>query len=409
MTNNCILKKKNTLLFIYNSYNDPLFKGNLFVFIENEASRPNHKLYLITFEQEKYKLSKEQIKTEKTYLARKNIFWYPLTYHSGGLVLLKKIYDLLVSFFLVVYLRLMFNCQAIISLGTVSAGYSLVFSKLLAMRYYAYQFEPHSEFMADFGIWKKTSISYKLLHLFEQLTERSAHIISTGTHAMMGRLEGSKARVYLLPSCVNEQKFKFSEQGRAEIREMQKIGDRKVFLYLGKFGGVYLTKEIIRLFSAIYDQDPFSFFMVITPNDKDEIKDWFTENKIPNTAYFLAESPYAKVQDYISAADFGIVAIPSLPSQKYRSPIKVGEYLCCGLPYLVCEGVSEDDIVAENSNVGVVVKEFSKEELIRVYPKIKGFFQEDSHVLRERCRKAGINYRGLDKFRPVFNQILAEI
>jgi hypothetical protein len=228
----------------------------------------------------------------------------------------------------------------------------------------------------------------------------------------MKRMEqwGTKAKVYKLPSCVDETKIFFRPEGRQRVRAKYGIpADRPVVLYLGKFGGIYYDREIAVMLRALQNLNPALFFLIVSPDAPEHIAGLMQGENLTAGSYAITRSPYEQVQDYLSAADFGLVAVPALPSQQFRSPIKVGEYLCCGLPYLVCAGVSEDDLVAEKYDVGVVVKNYSEAEAIRVYPQIERFLVADKEPLRARCRAAGIAYRGMSQFLPTAAEIFAQL
>jgi hypothetical protein len=246
----------------------------------------------------------------------------------------------------------------------------------------------------------------------ERLSGMHADILSTGTVHMMNRMRewNSPAKVYKLPSCVDETKIYFRPEGRERVRASYGIpADKQVILYLGKFGGIYYDREIAVLFRVFQQQNPDLFFLIVSPDTPAHINGLMQAEGLPDSCYTITRSPYEQVQDYISAADFGIVAVPALPSQKFRSPIKVGEYLCCGLPYLVCAGVSEDDLVAEKFGVGVVVNEFSEAEAIRVYPQVRQLLTREKTQLRQQCREAGIAYRGLSQYLPTADEIFAQL
>jgi hypothetical protein len=119
---------------------------------------------------------------------------------------------------------------------------------------------------------------------------------------------------------------------------------------------------------------------------------------------------YEEVKDYISSADIGLSGVPPTPAQKYRSPTKVAEYLLCGLPYITCKGVSEDDIYASEKNVGVVLESFNRKDVIEKLNDINVILSEEKESLRSRCRKVGIDYRGksnVDKLlKEIFNEII---
>lgn len=406
------MKTRSVIVFVYNSSQDPLFKGNLLLFLQHAGRQQSDlRLHLITFEQTQYLLSAEAQEQQRAAWAAENIIWHPLRWHSGSFKLFKKAYDLLVGLLLCLRLRLN-GARSIMGLGTVAGSFAFMIAKLLGLRYYGYQFEPHSEFMLDCNVWPESSLAYRGLHYVEGLTSRHADILSTGTQHMMTRLaaEGSPARTYLLPSCVDEQRFQFTAAGRAAVRARYGLQDsQRVVLYLGKFGGIYYDAEIGEFFAALRQQQPDLHLLVVTPDPVAHVTAVMVGAGLPADSYTITRSAYEEVPSYISAADFGLVAVPPLPSQRYRSPIKVGEYLCCGLPFLVCEGVSEDDIVARQYGVGVVVSGYTTAEAQRVLPEITRFLTADKAELRARCRQAGIAYRGLTQFIPVADDIFRQL
>ncbi|MBC6697797.1 glycosyltransferase family protein [Hymenobacter puniceus] len=411
-----IAKAKNVrsmVVYIYNSFDDPLFKGILLPFMEHAASeQPDLHFHLITYEQHDWPLTEAQRAEIRTVLSRYNIEWYPLVWHSGNFKIVKKAYDLLIGFFLVLKLRLFGKIGSIGGLGTISGSFAFIIAKLLGLKFFGFWHEPHSEFMRDFNIWPINSVAYRGLNYMEKISGRYADVLTTGTDHMINRLKasGSQAALFKLPSCVNENRFRFNQAGRDRVRNLLPVNDNTpVILYLGKFGGIYYDQEIGVLFSELHKLNSNLFFFIVSPDAVDHITEVMTQAGVPQTHYSIKRSPYSEVQDYISAADFGIVAIPALSAQKYRSPIKVGEYLCCGLPYLVCRGVSEDDTVAEQYNVGVTVADFSESEIRKAYPAIEQFLTEDRVPLRNRCREAGIQYRGISNYLPVAEQIFSRV
>ncbi|MET4106911.1 hypothetical protein [Hymenobacter sp. UYP22] len=407
------MKLRHVIVYVYNSFDDPLFKGNLLLFLQHVGrQQPDLRLHLITYEQQDYALNEEQVAQVRSNLATYNIEWHPLQWHSGNFKLIKKAYDLLVGFLLVLKLRIVVGARSIGGLGTVAGSFAFMMAKVLGLRYYGYQYEPHSEFMLDCHVWPKSSLAYRGLNYMERVSGMNADILSTGTVHMVNRLQewGTTAKVYRLPSCVDETKIFFRPEGRQRIRAHYGIpADKQVVLYLGKFGGIYYDREIAVLFRVFLQHNPKLFFLIVSPDAPAHIAGLMQAEGLPEASYTITRSPYEQVQDYISAADFGVVAVPSLPSQKFRSPIKVGEYLCCGLPYLVCAGVSEDDLVAEKYDVGVVANNFSEAEAHRVYPQVEQLLNQEKTQLREKCRAAGIAYRGLSQYLATADTIFAQL
>lgn len=413
------MKLRPVIIFVYNSSSDPLVQGGFQQILLHVArQQPDLRLHLITYEQAQYALSPGQQQAQRARWQAAGIEWHPLTWHSGRLMPLQKIYDLLLGFGLCLRLRVGVGARSIMAFGTLAGGISLFIAKLLGLRYYGYQYEPHSEFMLDCRVWAPESFAYRSLHFLEGLSARHADILSTGTRHMLARLQrqGSPARLYLLPSCVDETRFQFSAEGRAQVRARYGLReDQAVFLYLGKFGSIYYEQEIADFFAVLRQQIPTAggvgvpHLLVVTPDAPAYVAGLMQRAGLPQSSYTITRCAFEQVPAYISAADFGLVAVPPTPAQRFRSPIKVGEYLCCGLPYLTCRGVSEDDRVAEEANVGVAVAEFSTAEAYRVAPRIAAFLAEDDATLRPRCRQAGVAYRGLRQYLPTAEEIFAQL
>lgn len=396
------MELKPALVFIYNSFSDPLFKGNLFQHLLVESKKNRFKFIILSFEQEDYQLSKAEEDRLKKELLTLNMLWYPLKWHSGRFILLKKLYDGMNALLMVLKLHLKFKPKVIISLGTLAGSFSFILKTIFSYKHYAYQHEPHSEFMLDFGIWKKSSFSYRILNYLERKTVHSAEIISTGTDLMVSRLkkEGVKGLIFKLPSCANDELFRIDINKRIEIRNKLGLSDaNKAFIYVGKFGGIYYKDEIFEIISELNRLIDDFFIIILSPDDAGWIKKKLIGKNIGQ--FHVDKVPYERVYEYLNAADMGISAIPGYPSQKFRSPIKVGEYLLCGLPYLTNEGVSEDDIIAQNFNVGIVLNEFSKKEVIDKIDNIKLHLNEKNLKLRQ----IGLNYRGLSKYQLTSGEI----
>ncbi|MEY3398275.1 MAG: hypothetical protein RL220_869, partial [Bacteroidota bacterium] len=104
--------------------------------------------------------------------------------------------------------------------------------------------------------------------------------------------------------------------------------------------------------------------------------------------------------------DVGVVAYADVPSRRYCSPTKVGNYLMCGLPFMVQEGTSEDDILVNQSATGLVVRDFLPESAAEVASGIRQLMSRDRAKLREICRQVGLENRGnqrtVEVLRPIF-------
>jgi hypothetical protein len=397
----------NYLALIYNSYRDPLFQNLMLEYLKEQFVRhPNYTFHLITFEQKKYALSAPEIRKENAILSGLGIQWTPLTYHSGRLMLSKKLFDFTAALYKSAQITFRHRPKMIIAFANTSAAISVVLSKLLGLDMMVYSYEPHSEFLAEFGVWKKSGFKYKLLSRLENAAARRSKYILTGTKYMVEALSGkTKARVLRAPSAVDHNVFKFRPDGRESLRKKFRLNGKKVMVYVGKFGGIYYENEIADFFAAVHDSDPNWFLVVLTPEAPGKVESCLARLTKGSFLFTEAHTPN-EVSEWLSAADIGLNAIPPHPSQKFRSPVKVGEYLLCGLPYITCVSVSEDDLWANECKVGVVVPNLSYESGEDCTDEILSLLSESPTELRSRCRETGRKYRSIERVHQAFDEAL---
>ena len=406
------LKEKTFFTLIYNSYADPLYQNLVHEYLQHQTKENiNYRVQLVTFEQEKYRIEKEEKEAIKMDLREKGILWHPLTYHSGEFMFIKKFYDLLSAFWQLGKIQMVHKPKLILAFANTSAAISLLFSRIFRTKLMVYSFEPHSEFMVEFGIWKETGWRNRLLRFLENKTANYADYILTGTSHMKKRLDSiAKGEVHRAPSSVDESKFSFDKDARLQKRSSLGWGEHKIMIYTGKFGGIYYDEEITALCDLLHRKDPSWRFIFLTPSDHQYIWDQIDKCSVPRESFMISESHGSEeMSEWLSAADIGLSAIPPLQSQKFRSPVKIGEYLLCGLPYITCKGISEDDEIAISAQVGVVVESLKTQDLVHLNENIDHLLSVDEEEMRRRCRAAGINYRGRAQVDQLFSEIFAKV
>lgn len=396
-------------VFFYNRLFDPLIMGNFWVFISDIQTRlpGQFQFHFITYETDAHPLTEMQ-RDRLAEMQRMGVDWTPLRWHPGAGAR-SKITDILAGFRAVVRQRAK-GCRHVVSYNSVAGSFCYLYARVLRMRLYMYSYEPHSEYSLDNGMLSDSSLQYRVLHALEHRAAHFAAVISSGTRFMQERLEQDwkvKARFFKIPSVTDERKFAFDGTVRAERRaELGLAENCKVLLYPGKFGDLYYDVEIARMFRCLLDEDPTMFFLILTPQPADTVAAMFKDAGVPAESYMVRSADYDAVQTWFWAADFGVIAVPAGPSKRFISNIKVGEYLCAGLPFLITEGVSEDYLFAREKDVGVVVKDFDEPSIRAAWPQMRALFNEDPAALRDRCTQAGRAYRGVETLQPRFEEAL---
>ncbi len=403
------MKQPTVAIYLYNRLFDPLIQSNFWLYIKdylNDASSPV-RFHLITYEDPSFPLTAEQQALVADWKSR-GLEWTALTWHPG-MSLKQKAADLLNGLKLLARLRLK-GIRHVMTLGSVAGTFGYVCAQALGMRLYLYQFEPHSEYSIDNGMWRQDSLQYKISRFLEKRAARFASVIASGTKFMQERVQQTwkvKGRFVKIPTVANDRKFLFDPKIRDEVRaELGLAPDTHVLFYPGKFGGLYYREETAWMFRWLHDLEPRLHFLIITPHDDEEVIALFDRASVPRSAYTIRHSDYADIHRYYFAADFAVIAVPPGPSKLFISNIKVGEYLCAGLPFLITRGVSEDYLYAENQDVGVVVNDFVKDEVEAAWPRMKAYLEMDPEARRRHCREVGLDYRGFEVLNPRFRSAI---
>lgn len=404
--------KTKIIIFLYNRLFDQVNQSNFWLYIIDylQDELNPYQFHVVSYEDYNFPLTDSQNILLKKWQDQ-GLEWTPLKWHQGK-ELNKKFFDLFNGFLIVSKLRFK-GYKYIVTLASVAGTFAYIYSLILKLQLFMYSFEPHSEYCIDNKIWSEYSPQYKISLYLEEQAAKSAKVIASGTIFMQQRLENewkTKATFFKLPTVVNDTKFIFNEQDRIETRTKLGISEDKWMLYYpGKFGDLYYREAFAWMYKWLREEDPRLHLLIVTPHTDEEVKALFDLAQVSSLDYTVTHSDYADIHKYASASDFAIISVPPGPSKKFISNIKVGEYLCAGLPFLITRGVSEDYIYAEQRNVGVVVDDFIEVEIKKAWPQIKHFLEMDVIKRRQHCREVGVEYRGFENLNKIFKAALESL
>ncbi len=404
--------KPKIIIFLYNRLFDPLIQSNFWLYINDflEDEHNPYDFHVITYENEAFPLSEEEKQRVEKWKSQ-GLEWTALKWHQGS-GLKEKGIDLFNGFKTVTKLRLK-GYNHIVTLGSVAGTYAYTYAVSLRMKLFLYQFEPHSEYAIDNGMWGVESTQYKISHFLEKRAALFATTIASGTVFMEERVKEvwrSKADFIRIPTVANDKKFIFNQQERDETRKALGFDeDTWVLYYPGKFGDLYYKEAFAWMYKWLKEEEPRLHMLIVTPHSDEEVKALFDAAGVVPHDYTIVHTSYDEIHKYHFAADFAIISVPPGPSKKFISNIKVGEYLCAGLPFLITKGVSEDYIYATEKDVGVVVDDFTKEHIKKAWSEIKSYLERDKDALREHCREVGLAYRGFEVLNEKFKEALVSL
>jgi glycosyltransferase involved in cell wall biosynthesis len=404
---------KNILTLTYWSYKDPLIQNYTLpsLRIIRKLISSDSQIYLVTFENSFYEMNKKELEEETKNLKKEGIILVSFKYSNFGLsALLNAIYCVLKLSVLITVKKINYIHCFCTPAGSIGYFLSIITDKPLVLDTY----EPHAESMVENGTWEKNSIAFRILFKMEKLqTQRAMAAIALSSgfkEYALQKYDLIPKKFYVKPSCIDLDIFKkHSEEKISRIKTQLNLQDKIIGLYVGKLGGIYLTKEIFDLFKAASDLwgDKFTA-IVISRTSKEEIEllsqqSQVSSDKIISISDFIS---LHELINYMSIADFAVNAVKPVPSKRYCSPIKDGEYWAMGLPIIIPPGISDDSDIIRENNIGSVITSFSEEGYQEAIKKIDALIKNtDKKILHDKIRKIAEDHRSYKRAETIYQEI----
>lgn len=414
--NNLTLEGK-SLYICYFGLREPLVQTQVLPYIR-QLCKGGVKISLLTFETKPDKnWTDEELKNEKQKLSDEGIDWHFLTYHKRPTVP-ATVFDILNgAFFVWKFIRrespdiIHARIHVPAAMGAIAKKLSVKKPKLL---FDIRGFFP--EEYTDAGRWKKDGWIYRSVKKVEKwlfnesdgfviLTERAREILFPESKET--GFDKSGRPVEVIPCCVDFNGFEgVDENKRREIRKKLNLDDRFVIIYVGSFGGWYMTEEMMEFFAAARKSNPKAFALILTQREREKVIEKLVAKGFSKDDFLVAGVHPSEIPGYLSASDAALSFIEACYSKQASSPTKIAEYLAGGLPVILNPGVGDLDDLIVTDKVGIIVKDFNEESYLRVLSQV--YFLQNEEAFSERCRRSakerfdlidvgGTRYRNLYK------------
>ena len=265
-------------------------------------------------------------------------------------------------------------------------------------------YEPHAEAMVENGYWKRSHHGYRILSFFEKKQAQRARWIIAANSGMRDYVR--KRYNYIIPqeiffakpACVDLEQFKPNEAERIDIRkELGYAPNHIVCIYAGKFGGIYLEKETFEFYRAAYDHWGKNFrILLLTSQSNEYIEEKCREAGVPFETVKILFVPHSDVPRYMQAGDFGICPVKPVPTKRYCTPVKDGEYWAMGLPVVITNNISDDSDIIRQNEIGAVLEDLSPKSYAEAVKKMDCLLQQDKTQLQKKIRLMAERHRNYE-------------
>ena len=256
----------------------------------------------------------------------------------------------------------------------------------------------------DFGGWNPDGRAYRALRSIEAAALRRADVVLALTEQAKHLLAERSGDGTLPERCVVVSNGKDAEvfgvgspASRAAMRDQLGLDlSAPMVVYAGSFDDEkYNASRVVAFFRSVLQLRADAHLLILTgsPALAREMTD---RASLPEESYTVRRVAPLDVPAYLAVGDVGLAFIEPALSMRAVAPIKVGEYLLCGLPVFATSGVGDLDDQLDGS-VGCLTDTLTDESLVEAARWVVDDVLPDREAFRQRCRRRGLEQFSLER------------
>jgi len=407
-----------TFYICYFGIREPLVQTQVLPYLRQLQSE-NLRVSLLTFEPNLHRAwTANQLAQQRAALSAEGLTWHYLPYHKWP-SLPATIYDMAAGAWTILGIMRREGVDILHARNHVPAVMSAVARKFRGghLVFDIRGFMP--EEYTDAGVWPENGYLYRGLKTVERhllrvsdafvlLTERAREIVFPGCDDAdnLGR------PIEVIPCCVDFARFDREQTSRESLRAELSLTGRRVIVYLGSFGGWYMTDEMTDFLKVAHEQDRATFSMILTQSPRQLVIDRMSSLGIEPKDFLVTQVTPGEVPRYLKAANMAISFIKPCYSKQSSSPTKIAEYLAAGLPIVCNAGVGDLDKLIEGRRVGALLREFTAPAYLNGLDEIEAMRYEENlaerlrGVAREEFDLVGV---GRTRYRRLYERLVKRI
>jgi glycosyltransferase involved in cell wall biosynthesis len=406
------MRPKNILVITYWSYRDALIQTYTVPYLKiiRKYLPEGSRLFLTTLEQSHLRMTDEERAATDEALAKEGTHLVSFSYSKFGLAAMLK--------WLLFLWRLFRLCRRerithIHAWCTPGGAIGYILSRLTGLPLVVDSYEPHAEAMVENGAWAKGGLAFRILFFFEKLqSKRAAFIIATtsGMKAYAAEKYGAALkRFYVKPACVDLAMFSAEDRKDPALLEQYGLAGKLVCVYAGKIGGIYLEREIFDFFAVAsrYWGERFRVLM-LTDASPERVRELAAASGLDASVVTSVFVAHSDVPRHMGLGDFSINPVKPVPTKRFCTSIKDGEYWAMGLPVVIPPRISDDSEIIAERGIGSVLTELSPAGYLKSVKEIDALLSGYSCAeLYDKVRRVAVEYRNFSIADDIYRDIYA--
>lgn len=411
------LTGRRVLFISYNGMLEPLGRSQVIPYLKELAAR-GVLFTLLSFERAAAFESDGPATCEalRRELASHSIEWHWLRYHQRP-SLPATVYDVMAGIRYAEKLVRRNNIDMVHARSHIPATIALALKKKFGLKMVFDVRGLMAEEYVEAGHWRKGNSPYRITKVMERRALSASDGIVTLTQRIWPELKewdglrGRNVSHAVVPCCADLDLFRFRSEDREKRRAQLNLGNSLVLVYSGSIGGWYLCDKMADFFVALLGKWNNAHFLWLTLGSAQIINDLMSQRGIKPANYTVQPATSLDVPSYLSASDVGIAFYKPGFSKLATSPVKISEYLACGLPFVISAGVGDSEVLVDSEKTGLLVSDFSEREYTKALARIENFTAHPNET-RKHAREVAerlfdVRKVGVERYARLYESVLS--
>ena len=250
--------------------------------------------------------------------------------------------------------------------------------------------------------------------------DHSQRLAAQGSQAMICVSESMKRRVVrtwsvqpdkvrVIPCCADIDTGASAVAGRVAMRRRLGLDSRFLVTYCGSLLPWQMPMQSFAIFRVIAKIRSDAHFLAVTtqPGQMEEAAEIAGVKAAQRT---IVSVPHSEVPGYLAAGDVGLLLRDASPVNRVASPVKFAEYLACGLPIILTEGVGDYSALVQRKGIGCVLPHLNaSRDLHAALSCFLERYQNSFHALRKQCTASARRSLGWNTAIKTFYALYSEL
>lgn len=212
----------------------------------------------------------------------------------------------------------------------------------------------------------------------------------------------------VIPTCADLTRFSPGPKDPALLQALQLAGSR-VIGCVGTMGNWYLREPMLRYLALLAGLPERLKILIVTRDDHAALRRDAEAMGLASDRLVLVSAPFAEMPRYIRLMDAGLFFISPSRSKKGSAATKLAEFLGCGVPVIINDGVGDSGRIVRADGVGVVLPDVEPPTLAGSIDEMRAMLADPS--MAGRCRaSAEARFdlaKGVEQYRALYARLVA--